>query len=360
MKSSVYITTDERDKFVIEATRGLLLQIGKADNTGPSEFAGYTLREMARECVERRGISYSQGTVEYVGRAMTDTDFPNILANVASKTLVDGFDSAQETWEVWAKRGVLRDFKPATIAGLSEFEGLGPVVNDTGYEYGNMLDAGETVSMATYGKIYPFSRRAIVNDDLGGLAGAMAMHGETAARKIGDVAYSVLTANATMRDGIPLFDVDHKNMGTAAVVSEISIGEAVAAMGLQYDIAGERNLNIRPQFFVAPVALQGMAEAFFKSKHFDASNAGATRANIYGDDYFTRVYDPRLDQSTSKAWYLAGAKGKTVKVFFLAGHEKPYIETKQGWESDGIEFKVRIDVCAKAIDWRALFKNPGA
>jgi phage major head subunit gpT-like protein len=291
---------------------------------------------------------------------MTETDFPNILANVASKTLVDGFDSAQETWDVWAARGVLRDFKPATIAGLSEFEGLGPIVNDTGYQYGNMLDAGETVSMATYGKIYAFTRRAIINDDLGGLAGAMATHGETVARKIGDVAYSVLTANATMRDGISLFHVDHKNMGTAAVVSDVSIGEAVAAMRLQYDLAGERNLNIRPQFFVAPVALEGMAEAFFRSERFDVSDSGSTRANIYGGNYFTRVYDPRLDEATSTAWYLAGAKGKTVKVFFLAGREKPYIETQQGWESDGIEFKVRIDVCAKAIDWRALFKNPGA
>lgn len=360
MKSSASITIDERDKFVAEATRGLLIQVGKADKSGSSEFAGYTLKELARECVKRRGIAYTTSAAEYVGRAMTETDFPNILANVASKTLVDGFDSAQETWDIWAARGVVRDFKPATIAGLSEFEGLEPITNDTGYEYGNMLDAGETVNMATYGKIYAFTRMAIINDDLGGLTDSMAMHGETASRKIGDVAYAVLTDNATMRDGIPLFHADHKNLGTAAVISEISIGEAAKAMKLQYDLLGERNLNIRPQFLVAPVALEGLAEAFFRSEQFAAADAAATRANIYAGNYFTRVYDPRLDGSSSTAWYLAGAKGKTVKVFFLAGHEKPYIQTQQGWETDGIEFKVRIDVCAKAVDWRALFKNPGA
>ena len=39
-------------------------------------------------------------------------------------------------------------------------------------------------------------------------------------------------------------------------------------------------------------------------------------------------------------------KGKTVKVFFLIGVQKPYLEEKSGWAVDGVEFKVRIDAAA--------------
>jgi hypothetical protein len=68
---------------------------------------------------------------------------------------------------------------------------------------------------------------------------------------------------------------------------------------------------------------------------------------------------PREGGDDDVAWYLLGPKGKTVKVFFLYGVEAPYLETKQGWNMDGVEYKVRIDVGAKAMDWRAFYKNDG-
>ena len=84
------------------------------------------------------------------------------------------------------------------------------------------------------------------------------------------------------------------------------------------------------------------------------------RANPYSGSYFTRVYEARLDDASSVIWYLAGPKGKTVKVFFLNGNRTPYLETKEGWNIDGVEFKVRIDAGAKAMDWKALIRNAGA
>ena len=47
-------------------------------------------------------------------------------------------------------------------------------------------------------------------------------------------------------------------------------------------------------------------------------------------------------------------------TFFLNGIQTPYMETKQGWTVDGVEYKVRIDAGAKAMDWRGLVKNAGA
>jgi hypothetical protein len=89
------------------------------------------------------------------------------------------------------------------------------------------------------------------------------------------------------------------------------------------------------------------------------SSLAATRANPYAGAYFTRVYEPRLDDDDPAAWYLAAAKNKTIKAFFLNGVQKPYLDSKDGWSVDGVEYKVRIDVGAKAMDWRGLFLNDG-
>ena len=34
--------------------------------------------------------------------------------------------------------------------------------------------------------------------------------------------------------------------------------------------------------------------------------------------------------------------------------------TRNGFDVDGVEIKCRLDFGAKAIDWRGLYKNPGA
>ena len=48
-----------------------------------------------------------------------------------------------------------------------------------------------------------------------------------------------------------------------------------------------------------------------------------------------------------------------MTVFFLNGNQTPYLESREGFNMDGVEYKVRIDCGAKAVDWRALYKNDG-
>lgn len=72
------------------------------------------------------------------------------------------------------------------------------------------------------------------------------------------------------------------------------------------------------------------------------------------------VYDARLDGGVASQWFIAGANNKTVKLFTLGGNKIPQVETRTGWNSDGIEFKVRITAAAKAMDYRGLYSNYGA
>jgi hypothetical protein len=162
-----------------------------------------------------------------------------------------------------------------------------------------------------------------------------------------------------MGDGTALFHADHGNLGTGGAISETTVAEMIKLMGVQKDVNGKRRLNINPRYLIAPKALEGSAEIFFNSSMFVGANVAATRANPYAGTRFERVYDSRLDDDDTAAWYVAAMKGKTVKVFFLNGNRTPYLETKQGWSIDGVEFKTRIDAGAKAVDWRGLGLNAG-
>lgn len=363
-RGQIEMGADERDKFRSAAEDSLIIRCGslklEKPAAGARDLAGFSLRELARESLRLSGQSVSGNPLEMVGRALTTSDLPSILAATANKFLFEGYSTADETWNVWCGTGSATDFKSNTINRASETDDLDQILEDGEYKYGSMSDAKETYKLATYGKLFAISRQTIINDDLGALTDIPMKHGEAWTRKIGDIAYAVLTANAAMGDGTALFHANHGNLGTAGVVSETTVAEAIKLMKLQKDIGGKRRLNIRPQFFIAPVTKEGASEIFFNSAVFAGADTAATRTNPYAGSRFTRVYEARLDDSSTTAFYLAGAKGKTVTVFFLNGQQGPYLETKQGWNIDGVEFKVRGDAAAKAVDWKALVKNAGA
>lgn len=369
----VEMIADERDKFRAASIDAVLLRAGSqvaAPAPGAQELAGYSLRELARHCLRINSLKETGQPMEMVGRALTTSDFPYILANVANKALFDGFDTAEETWAEWCGVGSVPDFKTNYRPRASEASDLDELPEGMEYKYGDRTETQESFSIATYGKMFAITRQTIINDDLGALTNIPQMHGEAAARKVGDVAYAILTANAAMGDGVSLFDAStHNNYvasGSGAVPGIATIAAGILAMGTQKDLQDLRRLNIRPRFFISPKALEGTAEVFFRSERFtdsdtvgtDSSLAG-TRVNPYAGNYFTRVYDARLDDNDPAEWYLAAAKGKTVIVYFLNGNQKPFMESKEGWNVDGVEYKVRIDCGAKAMDWRGLYCNNG-
>jgi hypothetical protein len=65
---------------------------------------------------------------------------------------------------------------------------------------------------------------------------------------------------------------------------------------------------------------------------------------------------------TGNTWYLFAdpATIDTIEYSYLEGEEGLFTEQRIGFEVDGIEIKGRVDFAAKAIDWRGIYKDPGA
>ncbi len=357
------VGVEGRDKFRAAAQDALTLRAGMPVTSvapGSESLRGYTQLEFSRLCLRAVGLS-DQGTpMEVVGRAVTGSDLPIILGNIANKSLAIGYETANESWQVFTAEGSVSDFKIQTIARASETDDLDEIGEDGEYRYGNIDESKETYQIATYGKLLMISRQSIINDDMSVLTDVPRKHGEAAARKIGDIIWAVITANSAMGDGTALFHANHSNLGAAGEIGMDPVGAAIKAMGMQKDIKGKRRLNISPQFLLAPKSIEAAAEVFFKSEKFDGTDKGATRTNIYAGSRFTRVYESRLDDDSTGAYYFLASKGKTIKVFFLNGNKTPYMESRQGFNRDGIEYKVRIDAGAKALDWKTMYKVPSA
>jgi hypothetical protein len=90
-------------------------------------------------------------------------------------------------------------------------------------------------------------------------------------------------------------------------------------------------------------------------------NAAQETANPFQNRLMV-IADARLDEVSSTAWYVVadGNQFDTVEVAFLNGQQTPYLEAKDGWNVDGVEYKVRIDAAAVPLDFRTMYYNAGA
>ncbi len=337
----------------------VMARAGYQDYEKDNAYNSMTLRELARASLTERGVGVATyNPMQMVGMAFTHStsDFGNILLDVANKAIFLGWEENDETFEKWTKKGQLSDFKTAHRVGLGAFPSLRKVREGAEYKYVTLNDKGETIALATYGELFSISRQAIINDDMNMLTDVPKKLGEAAKATIGDLVYAVLIDNEKMSDKKALFSTDHKNMLTGGMdVETISAGRT--AMRQQKE--GERTLNIRPAFMLVPTTLETQAIQVVKSGSVKGADVNANIINPVRD-LAEIIAEPRLDDASEKDWYMASRQGSdTIEVAYLNGIDVPYIDQLEGFTSDGVTTKVRIDAGVAPVDYRGLLKVTG-
>ena len=365
------VTGDAVDRTREGMTRALALRAGLNDGER-NEFAGMSLREMARASLSARGLTAPNGGVMALASAAfvptmaggmhTTSDFGNILADIANKSMMRGFDEVEESFPRFTSVGSLGDFKPNTRVGLDIFPSLDKVSEGAEFKYGTMGDHGESVMLATYGKLFAVTRQTIINDDLDAISRVPARMGRAAKRTIGDLVFAVLKGNPQLSDGKALFHADHSNLAASGgAPSEATVNAIITAMAMQK--SGKANLNIPLAFLLAPPSLRSVILQTLKSEYApdDTAKAGTTKqpnAHNTVRDAAVPIFDARLEGT---AWYGSADPNlaDTIEVSYLDGNQNPFLEQQQGWTVDGTEFKVRIDAAASPLAFQGLYKNPG-
>lgn len=332
------------------------------------EFQGFTLLEMCRAYLQAQGVKdFPANRMSLVAAALgferlagqhSTSDFPNILANVANKSLLQGYEYANPTYRVWSRRSTAPDFKSISRAQFGDFPTLTKVNEGGEFKYGTIGEGAEAYALATYGRIVAITRQAIINDDLDAFSRVPMNIGAAAAYLENYTVYQILIANANMRDGVALFHAaTHGNLaGSNSAISLTSLGAMRAAMRKQKGLDGTMLLNLTPRFLIVPPELETIALQQTSSEYTPDQPGNV---NIWKGT-LTPVVDAQLTNAT--AWYGAADPnlGNTVEYAFLEGQEGIYTEQRVGFEVDGIEIKARLDFAAKALDWRGLYKNNGA
>ena len=120
-------------------------------------------------------------------------------------------------------------------------------------------DSKESYALTTWGGIVPITRKVVLNDDLQALTRIPAGLGIAAATLESDTVWAVITANANMADGLPLFHATHKNLtATNGLAAVANITAARKAMRKQTAPKGTI-LNLIPKYLIIPAALEGIA-----------------------------------------------------------------------------------------------------
>lgn len=360
---SVTMGEAESDKFRAAAQDAVLMAAGipVADAApGAQELRGHSMVELARESLQREGLQANFGdNMELARQAINSTStFPAIMANLANKSVMVGFNEAETTYQIWAGKGSNRDFKEAARVALSEAGNLELVPEGGQFQQDFLGEASARTKVATYGKLFSLTRQAIINDDLGLFSKIATKYGSAAKRLVNKMVYAQLTGNVKMQDGVALFDNKHGNVaGTGEALSVKAIAKAITAMRRQKGITGEATLNITPKYLVVPPELEMVAYQIVNSTAaVDGVNSGVV--NPY-KGRFVVVADAEL--TDPDAWYLVAdaSQHDTIEVTYLNGVETPRLETRQGFDVDGIEYKVAFDCGVSALDFRGVFKNAG-
>jgi len=326
------------------------------------EYRGMTLLELSREFLASSGVNVrGMSRDEIATRALHSTsDFPEVLAAVTNKTLRQAYDVYPRTFTPFCRQVLATDFKAMHRVQIGEAPQLLKVSEGGEFKRGTIAESKESYRIETYGRVVAITRQVLINDDLDAFTRIPAMYGTAIATLESDVVWGIITANAAMADGVTLFHATHKNLaGTGAALSVAAIGEGRASMAKQTGLDKKTVLNIRPSYLIVPAALELAAEQLVAQNLPPTKTLDVVPQSIRT---ITPISEPRLDAVSAGAWYLAAnpAQIDTIEYAYLEGQQGAYIETRNGFDVDGVEIKCRLDFGAKAIDWRGLYKNNGA
>ena len=324
-------------------------------------YAYATPVDMAKELLTLRGEStMALSPATLVTRALhTTSDFPIILGNTVGRVLRDAYQAAPSGIRRLGRQTSARDFRSVNKIMLGEAPLLEKLNEHGEIKAGTMAEAREAYKIETWAKKIGITRQVLVNDDLGAFSDLARRMGQGAAETEARILVTLLEANSgngpTLSDTKALFHLDHGNKaGTGAVISDTTLSAARLALRTQKGIDG-RIIRVTPKNLLVPPALETVAEKWL------ATIAPATAADVNPfSGAMSLVVEPRLSSATR--WYVTADPGEIdgLEFAYLSGNEGPQVESRSGWDVDGVEIRVILDFGAGFIDHRGRFQNAGA
>lgn len=337
----------------------------KLDDRG-RQYRGLRLLDTARVFLQARGVRVTNlSPNELAGAALglssrggmhTTSDFSNLLADVANKTLRAAYAEQPQTFAPLGRRVTIPDFKPVNRMQFGDAPALLEISEHGEYTSGTISDGKETYQLATYGRKFAITRKAIINDDTDAFARVPMMFGRKARILESNLAWAQITGNPIMGDGNALFSIAHANLAaTDGPIAVDTLGAARAALRKQTSLDGDL-MNLSARYLLVGPSQETLADQYVTV----ITPAVGSNVNPFAGK-LTVIAEPRLEASEPDAWWVAASPDQVdmLEFGYLEGEEGPMVESRVGFDIDGLEIKARLDFATKVLDWRGFFKNEG-
>jgi hypothetical protein len=368
--SSVSITKDEGDKFRDAARDGLALRVGvnvEKPAEGANQFRNMSLKELAVETLRMEGVANASrlSVDDLLRQYMTPTSlFAGIMDQTARTVFEKAYTEAETTYQMWTKRGTLKDFRPSKTYQVGTAGEL-LLVPESGELKHDMVNAeeGPQRQLLTFGRQFTMSRQAFINDDVDFIATIPALYAQSARLGINRLVYQLLAKNPAIWDGKQLFSADHANIASISGKPSVeTVSDMRMKMKKQKAAGGEVNLNIPAKFMLVPTSLETMAGQFIGS----TVDPAQTNPNIKNPFFnsLSIISDAELDDATAngeKEWYLTADQLRSpIQVDYLNGIDMPTIVMKQPPAGQlGYMWDIYIDYGVTVVDYKTAVKNNG-
>ncbi|WP_201353825.1 Mu-like prophage major head subunit gpT family protein [Hydrogenimonas urashimensis] len=349
----------KKEEIMRAATDALIIRSGvKLDNPhdGSREFMAANLSDIMRAVTGYDGYSRD----EMIKRAMSTSDFPVLLGNVANRVLSAAYEEAEGTFDIWTASTELPDFKTRTEASRGRLAGRLRKLTEYGEtKKKESKENSESWRLYSYGDEVTLSREMIINDDLGAFTDLVQDFARMAKRTANGLVYDLLQkkgefASYKMADGKPIFDAAHNNVAASGAQPSIdTLTQGRIKMRRQKDAAGTA-LNINPRYIIAAPENETLVRQLLTSEAaMGQDNPGVVNPFRGALDI---VVDAELD---ADPWYLAASR-RTIKVGYLAGTGRRPIVAEKERNLRYVTYECVFDFGLFAEDFRGLYKNAGA
>ena len=329
-------------------------------DAGAREFRGMTMVEIGRELLSERGINTrgldrSEVAKMVFNRAHSTSDFPLLFEGVINKMLRAQYEFAPEFWDKIARQTSVDDFRARGLYSAGVANGMKKIPEGGEIKYTTLKESKEQIRVETFGEVISYTRQAFINDDLGVFSiipSAFVRHWDMLR---GNLVWGLLTDNVKMSDGKGIFDATHGNLltGASSALSEESLAAAKTAMMKQKDIAGQI-IRMVPRYLIVSPENEMMAKKLVTA----TTPVKFEDVNVFAGA-FDVIVEPRL--TDPKAWYLMADPYAVDSLYYayLEGNEGLRVDSTEEFKTDSMDYAVRGDFGAAAIDYRGIVKATG-
>jgi hypothetical protein len=309
--------------------------------------------------------------INYFGKRVRQNfelpSFEEMLGNTLNRKLMQDY-RVEYRWRdlVTAITGP-SDFRQNTRARIKYVPDIPSLTEDEPYadlQTPSGDDEAVTYTINTTGCYINFSRRVLINNDIGAIERAVAQLSRAASRTIAKRVWALLSGNAIYGvDELNMFHANHGNVGTSAL-SAASLTAARNALFAQVEPGSTEPLGLGggPLLLVIPIGLESTALPLNHVHFLDGAFTLNPWIHRFGDHNENIFVNPLL--SDANDWYLLDVSGNVglIETGFLMGKDQPELMiadnplADETFTQDRVTYKLRWEFECVILDYRGAYK----